>query len=206
MSWDRSRSTVRERRPQRHDRRVDQSAPELAAEREKEGGSERLQEGLELWSFRSAVGPRKAGLRGEPGPGGADHTTPDRLAPTAKGAPGHRRVVAARLPGPVVGCLDTVSEDVDAGFEDRGQGETAPPKLRRRKRRGPARAEAHPEDRDLPRDLSGRKVDNAFAFASGVSPDAARVPAPGTADARLRGEGGQVVLPGFDRGDVLRKG
>ena len=94
---------------------------------------------------------------------------------------------------------------MDAGFENRGQGETAPPQLRRRKRRGPAGAETHPEDRDLPRGLSGRKVDDAFTLAPGMATEAARVPAPGAADARLRGEGGQVEVSGFDRGDVVRE-
>ena len=152
------------------------------------------------------VGPGEAGLRGDPGPGGADHATPDRLLPTAEGAPGHRRAVGTRLPGPIVGGLDTVSENVDTGFQDRGQGETAPPQLRRRKRCGPTGAKAHPEDRDLPRGLSGREVYDAFALAPGVSPDAAPVPAAGAADARFLGEGGQVKVPGFDRGDVVRKG
>jgi len=146
VSWDRSRSTVRERRLRIHDRRVDESASELATKGEKEGGSKFLEQGLELRGFRLGVGPGEAGLRGDPGPGGSDHAAPDRLAPAAEGAPGYRRAVATRLPGPVVGGLDAVSEDVDAGFEDRGQGETAPPQLRRRKRRRPAGAKTHPED------------------------------------------------------------
>jgi hypothetical protein len=62
----------------------------MATKGEKEGGSEFLEHGFELRSFRFGVGPRKAGLRAEPDPGGADHAAPDRLAPAAEGAPGHR--------------------------------------------------------------------------------------------------------------------
>lgn len=196
---------MRGRRGRFHDRRVDQRATELATEEEQEVRRELLEQGLELWSFRLGVGPREAGLGAEPGRGSPDHPAPDRLPPASEGAPGHRRAVAARLPGPVVGGLDTVSEDVDAGFEDRGQGEAAPPQLRRLKRRGPAGAETHPEDRDRSPSLPGRKVGDALALAPGVSTDAARVPAPGTANTRLHREGGQVAVAGFDRGDVVRK-
>lgn len=94
---------------------------------------------------------------------------------------------------------------MDARFEDRGQGEAAAPQLRGRKRRGRARAEAHPEDRDLTSGLSRRKVGDALTLAPGMSTDAARVLASGTVNARLIGEGGQVVVPRFDRGDVVRE-
>lgn len=94
---------------------------------------------------------------------------------------------------------------MDGGFEDGGQGEVAPPQLGRRERCGRAGAEAHPEDGDLMEDVSSRKIGDALALAPGVAADAAGVPAPGATGARLFGKGGQVELPGSDRGDVVRQ-
>jgi hypothetical protein len=54
-------------------------------------------------------------------------------------------------------------------------------------------------------DVSARKIGDAFALAPCVAADAAGVPAPGATDARLFGKGGQVELPGSDRGDVVRQ-
>lgn len=177
----------------------------MAAEGEEEGRRQPVQEIPELRVLRLGVRPGQARLRSQPGPGGADHPAPDRLAPAPEGAPGHRRTVTAGLPGPVVGGRDTVAGDVDAGLEDRRQGEAAPPQLGREKRHGPAGAETDPQDRDSPRHLAGREVEDALALTPTMATDAPGVPTPGTADAGLRGEVAQRIVAGCDRGDVVRK-
>lgn len=159
-----------------------------------DGTSDLIEEGFQLGGFGPPARPGGARCRHEPRQGGTDDPLPDPAAPAPKGAVRNDLVSRTRLPGPVVGGVDPVGQEVDARLQNRRDGAAPAPQVRRHEGQGRTAAQTDPENRDTEEDGAGGQIGDPLAEAPGDGGGAVRQAAAGATElGRLDQGGGGAV-------------